>query len=148
MPRKVIKKILQINLVLLFLFPLACDDSSQQQIKDNKHKNEQIKTTVIEFEAKEFDFGTVTSGEHVSHRFKFKNTGNQNLYITKVEASCGCTVVNYTKEAVLPGQESFVEIVFDSSNYHGLQIKDITVYANTKPVENKLVVAATVNISE
>jgi len=141
-----VKKVFQLQLIIFLSLFVACDNSGEQQVQGNNGGNIVQKITTIKFESNEFDFGTITSGEHVSHRFKFKNTGSENLYINKVEASCGCTVVNYSKEAVLPGVESYIEIVFDSSSYHGLQIKDITVYANTKPEKIELVVAATVDI--
>lgn len=141
-----IKKISGFLLFSMFVFFIACNDGTNKQAQDKHIEKVGRKTTGIGFESKEFDFGVITSGEHVSHRFKFKNTGNENLYIKKVETSCGCTVVNYTKKAVLPGKESYIEIVFDSSGYHGLQIKNITVFANTKPAKNELVVAATVKI--
>jgi len=145
---KITKKIFQLKLIVFLSLFVACDNSSEEQAQDRHVESIAQKTTSIKFESKEFDFGTITSGEHVSHRFKFKNTGSENLYINKVEASCGCTVVNYSKDAVLPDAESFIEIVFDSSNYHGLQIKNITVFANTKPEKTELVVAATVDIPE
>ncbi|MEN8120636.1 MAG: DUF1573 domain-containing protein [Bacteroidota bacterium] len=118
----------------------------QNSISDTRRINKNI-VTEIEFISKEFDFGTITSGENVSHRFKFKNTGSSNLYITKVVADCGCTVIDYKKEAVMPGQESYIEAVFNSTGYHGLQIKNIKVHSNTKPAENELVIAATIDAS-
>lgn len=148
MLKKVMGKIFQLKLIVFLSLFVACNNSGEEQVQDKHVKSVAQKTTSIKFESKEFDFGTITSGEHVSHRFKFKNTGSENLYINKIEASCGCTVVNYSKEAILPGAESYIEIVFDSSNYHGLQIKDVTVYANTKPERTELVVAATVDILE
>ena len=141
------KVILFVSIVLL----VSCDSdgtqSEQNSIIDTPPFDKNL-VTEIEFESKEFDFGTITSGENVSHRFKFKNVGSSNLYITKVTADCGCTIIDYKKEVLSPGKGAYIDAVFNSTGYHGLQIKNIKVYSNTKPAENELVIAATIDTSE
>ncbi len=145
-----INKLVVILFVLLVL-SVSCDydgkESEQNRIIETLQIDKNI-VTKIEFESKEFDFGTITSGENVSHRFKFKNVGSSNLYITKVTADCGCTIIDYKKEAISPGKGSYIDAVFNSSGYHGLQIKNIKVYSNTKPAENELIIAAIIDTSE
>ncbi len=134
--------------LILITVSVSCSNSGN---KSEQNKNSGINKnalTSIKFESKEFDFGIIEIGENVSHRFKFKNTGNSNLYISEVNADCGCTIVEFSKEAILPREESYIEAVFNSSSYHGLQIKNIKVYSNTKPAENELVIAATVKSSK
>ena len=142
---------ISVILLVLFVIFVSCNsegkETEQQIITDTQHIDKNS-LTKIEFESKEFDFGTITSGENVSHRFKFKNIGSSNLYITKVTADCGCTIIDYKKEAISPGKESYIDAVFNSSGYHGLQIKNIKVYSNTKPAENELIIAATIDASE
>ncbi len=97
-------------------------------------------TPEITFEDKEFNFGTVIQGEKVIHNFVFENTGNGNLIISNVKASCGCTVPKWTKEPIKPGEKGNIEIKFDSSNRDGKQTKTAKVYSNTSPNFTELVI--------
>lgn len=91
---------------------------------------------VIEFESLEHDFGIVHEGEKVGWYFKNKNVGNQNLIIRKADASCGCTVPDFSKEPLPPGEENMIKVVFDTSGRLGIQNKTITVETN----DNKQVI--------
>jgi len=97
-------------------------------------------TPVISFVEKEFNFGTVIQGEKVIHNFVFENTGDGNLIISNVKASCGCTVPKWTKEPIKPGEKGNIEIKFDSSNRDGKQTKTAKVYTNTSPNVTELVI--------
>ena len=52
------------------------------------------------------DFGEIPTGNPVTHKFTFTNTGDIPLVISSAKASCGCTVADYTKEAIAPGAEA------------------------------------------
>ncbi len=80
-----------------------------------------------------YDFGQIKQGEKVSYSFKFKNTGNTPLIISSASASCGCTVPSYPEEPIQPGEESKIDVVFDSNGKMGMQTKTITLVANTIP---------------
>lgn len=87
----------------------------------------------IKFEISEHDFGKIIAGEKVTFAFKFKNTGNADLVLTKVSASCGCTVPSYPTTPIAPGKEGVVNVSFNSENRNGFQNKTITVLTNTIP---------------
>ncbi len=80
-----------------------------------------------------YDFGKIKQGEKVSYAFRFKNTGSTPLVISSASASCGCTVPSYPEEPIQPGQESKIDVVFDSHGKMGMQTKTITLVANTIP---------------
>lgn len=80
-----------------------------------------------------YDFGQIKQGEKVSYSFKFKNTGSTPLIISSASASCGCTVPSYPEEPIQPGEESKVDVVFDSNGKMGMQTKTITLVSNTIP---------------
>ncbi len=63
------------------------------------------------------DFGKITDGEVVEHTYRFKNVGKVPVTISKVEASCGCTTPDYTKDIIPPGGEGIVKATFNSSGY-------------------------------
>jgi hypothetical protein len=79
----------------------------------------------------EKDYGKIKEGDSLVVVFKFKNAGNKPLVIESAQPGCGCTVADYTKEPVNPGQTGEVKGVFDSNGKVGNQKKAITVKANT-----------------
>lgn len=87
----------------------------------------------MEFEEMAFDFGAVQEGEKVEHVFKFTNTGKAPLTISEAKGSCGCTVPQWPKEPVLPGEKGEINVVFNSEGKEGRQQKDVTITANTIP---------------
>ncbi len=91
---------------------------------------------VMKFEFENHDFGKVKAGDKVTYEFKFTNTGQSPLIISTATASCGCTVPEWPKAPIQPGQGGKIKVTFDSANKEGLQDKQITVTANTNPAQN------------
>jgi len=102
---------------------------------------------MINFEESEHDFGRVIQGEVVTYAFKFINTGASDLLISNVSSSCGCTVTKYSKERILPEEEGYVQVTFNSSGRKGFQSKKINVYANTQPKLTSLTIKAQVELA-
>ncbi len=96
----------------------------------------------ITFETKVFNFQTIKQGENVDFAFKFQNTGKSNLIIRKIKPSCGCTIVNSTKEVLKPGEKAEFEVKFNSSGKTGKQNKTITVITND-PLESQVTLRVT-----
>lgn len=114
----------------------------------SEQTSKEKKIASIEFKETEHDFGKLTEGEKVSYSFKFTNTGDGNLIIANVIPGCGCTVSNFPKQPIKPGESDFIDLVFDSSNRPGNFIKDATVYANTIPNTHKLYIKGFVNTTK
>ncbi len=93
-------------------------------------------TTTIEFEETTFDFGTIKQGDKVTHIFKFRNAGNEPLIISNAKATCGCTVPNWPKEPIPPGETGEIEVVFNSKGKSNKQNKKVTITANTNPPQS------------
>lgn len=87
----------------------------------------------IEFAETAFDFGTVNEGDKITHIFKFTNTGKIPLLISDVRSTCGCTVPKWPEEAIPPGAENKISVVFDTDGKKEKQHKPITITANTYP---------------
>lgn len=109
---------------------ISANDVTNSASADGSNKNG---LPEIKFEEEEHDFGKITQGEKVSYAFKFKNTGSGNLIISSAAGSCGCTVPEYPKEPILPGQEAKINVVFSSEGKSGIQEKTITVVTNCEP---------------
>lgn len=102
-------------------------------------------TTSVQFTETEFDFGTIDSGESVTHDYKFKNTGNEPLIINSAKGSCGCTVPSWPKEPIAPGADGIISVQFDSKGKSGAQNKKVTITANTNPQQTFIYLKGNVN---
>jgi len=87
---------------------------------------------VLSFSEKEFDFGTIKEVDGpVTHIFKFKNSGNSPLILSKVTASCGCTTPDWTKEPVPPRGEGQIKVTFNPARRKGSFKKSVTIRSNS-----------------
>jgi hypothetical protein len=87
----------------------------------------------FEFDKEIFDFGVVEEGETVKTVFKFKNTGKTPLIITDASATCGCTVPEYPKTPIKPGESGEISVSFNSQGRLGMQDKIVTIKSNASP---------------
>ncbi|MEM7103859.1 MAG: DUF1573 domain-containing protein [Bacteroidota bacterium] len=90
-------------------------------------------TTTMTFKETAHDFGTIVDGENVEHIFEFTNTGSEPLTITNAKGSCGCTVPEWPKEPIPPGQTSSMKVAFNSKGKSGKRDQKVTITANTNP---------------
>jgi hypothetical protein len=88
-----------------------------------------------------YDFGYIETGEKTSHTFQFENVGNAPLIIDKVLTTCGCTVPEWTKEPISPGNSGQVKVVFDSTGKMGRQNKIITIRSNNTEGDVRLILS-------
>jgi len=138
-------------LITIAIVLTAC--SRQTEIKTNIVENsatlenpeELNRLAKFKFEETEVDFGSINEGEIVEHTFKFKNVGNEDLIITNVQTSCGCTASNWPRNAISPGETSELLVSFNSQGKKGLNTKEITVIGNTRPTQTILIIKANVN---
>jgi hypothetical protein len=93
--------------------------------------------TTIEWIDTVKNFGVIKQGDTAFIDFRFRNTGKTALFITRVEPSCGCTSVTYTKGAILPGKEGKVTGLLATLYYPGYANKAIRVTTNTKNVRSQ-----------
>ncbi|MBX2947373.1 MAG: DUF1573 domain-containing protein [Cyclobacteriaceae bacterium] len=77
-----------------------------------------------------YDFGKIKLNEPVAHTFTFTNSGDEPLLIATVQASCGCTVTEYTKDPIPSGGKGFVKATYNAAKA-GVFSKTVTVTANT-----------------
>ncbi len=84
-----------------------------------------------------FDFGKIKKGDVVEHIYEVTNTGKNPLIISSVQPTCGCTVPDFTKDPILPGQKGKITLKFNSANFDGVVHKAAQVYANVakNPIE-------------
>ncbi len=102
-------------------------------------------TTTMAFTETTFEFGEVTEGEKVEHSFKFKNAGSEPLILSNAKGSCGCTVPQWPKEPIAPGEEGVITVIFNSKNKKGPRNQKVTVTANTNPAQTFIYLKGKVN---
>jgi hypothetical protein len=118
------------------------DNASTASIIRNPLSAQSVTDTVniakIKFESTTFEFGTVKEGEKVRYAFMFKNTGKVPLLISDARTTCGCTISDYPKHPIPPGQGGLIDAIFNTEGKNGTQHKSITVIANTIPSETEI----------
>ncbi len=88
-------------------------------------------TAAMSWEEESYDFGSLEIGADATHTFIVKNTGDADLELTSVKPSCSCTVADYTKTAIAPGETGFVTASYKTSKA-GIFSKTVTVQTNTE----------------
>ncbi len=85
---------------------------------------------VIKFEKTEHDFGKIKEGTLATYTFVFYNTGNSPLVLQNVQASCGCTTPEWTRDPIMPGQKGTIKAAYNSYNRPVVFNKTILVKSN------------------
>lgn len=109
-----------------------------------KQKPKIAKRPAIVFEEPVHDFGEITEGDIIKHKFKFTNTGNADLVIKSAHASCGCTDPSYPFMATPPGEEGFIGLTYNSVSKDGPQKPEVTIKTNAD--NNSFVLYLTGNV--
>jgi hypothetical protein len=124
-------KVLIIPFLVLALF--SCQSDREKFAEDTTVEGEFV-----------YDFGEVIQGEVIKVRFEIKNTGKVPLKLFEVKPSCGCTLADFSKDAVEPGKTAWVEAEVDTKDQAGEILKKVTVFANTQPTDIPLVITGKV----
>ena len=95
----------------------------------------------IKFEETTHDFGEIKQNVEVQTLFQFKNTGKVPLVITNASSSCGCTVPEYPKEAIAPGESGAIKVVYNGSGKDAIT-KTVTLTTNTEQGSEMLTIKA------
>jgi hypothetical protein len=131
MKTRVLHFALMIGAILCF----SLSNSTAQTIVVNDisiSESEEIQAG-IHFDEEIFDFGEIAKGEVVTHVFTFTNNGIEPLVIVNVKGSCGCTVPQWPREPIAPGETASLTVKFNSKGRDGMQTKRVTITANTEP---------------
>lgn len=92
------------------------------------------KQAEIKFDKTVINFGKFSEASpKVSGVFTFTNVGTAPLIINQAVASCGCTVPEYTKKPIQPGQKGEIKVTYNGTGkFPGPFKKSITVRTNGK----------------
>jgi hypothetical protein len=103
------------------------------------------KEAQIKFDTLTHDFGTFSeSNPVVTCTFTYTNVGDKPLVINQAVASCGCTVPEYTKTPVKPGEKGEIKVTYNGTGkFPGHFKKSITVRTNGSVEMTRLYIEGT-----
>lgn len=84
------------------------------------------------------DYGTIVQTSDGSCEFNFTNKGKTPLVLNDVKASCGCTVPEWTRTPIAPGEKGTIKVTYNTNNV-GAFTKSITV--NSTAINSPLVLS-------
>lgn len=91
--------------------------------------------TSVQFETTTIDYGNIPQGSSGLRIFKFKNVGNQTLFVYNVFTTSHCKIISKPTAGIAPGESGQIEILYDTK-VKGKIVKTLTVKAN---VENGII---------
>ncbi len=86
----------------------------------------------ITFEKTTHQFGEIPFNGNGTYEFVFKNTGNEPLILSQPKSSCGCTVPEWPKKPILPGETDVIKVTYKNTNRPGSFSKYVTIFSNAK----------------
>lgn len=93
------------------------------------------------------DYGNIKySSDDGIYDFVFENTSDKPIVLTNVKSSCGCTVPQWSKKPVMPGETSIIKVQYNTT-IPGKFSKSVTVYSNAKNSPVKLQIKGNVTIT-
>jgi hypothetical protein len=122
------------NIILICLLFVATGLTAQVHIPDPNEKPSQAE---IKFEKDVHDYGTIKQGANGSYEFKFKNTGKEPLIIRDAQGSCGCTVPEWPKAPIRPGETASIKVTYDTNRLGPID-KSVKISSNSKTESEKV----------
>ena len=99
----------QFSILIFFVF-LSLPVMLSAQITDAVKKKDKIVVKETSF-----DFGKIMQGKPVFHNFQVVNLDSAPLVIDDVQASCGCTTPEWSREPIAPGGTSIIKVGYNSA---------------------------------
>ncbi|MBA3901216.1 MAG: DUF1573 domain-containing protein, partial [Bacteroidetes bacterium] len=125
---------------------IALKDSMPIAVVEPETKEEKFPGPKVENPS--FDFGKVEYGKVVEHQFKIKNEGETDLIIFDAIGSCGCTVPEFSKSPIAPGEEAIITVKFDTLGKLGKQRNTVVLSTNAVPNRTILSISAEVEMKQ
>ncbi len=67
-------------------------------------------------DGKKHDLGEILHGQPIDYDFKFVNRTGEDLYVDNVRPACGCTIPQWSQEAVPPDSIGYIRIHYDAKD--------------------------------
>ena len=86
-------------------------------------------TTSLKLDSASYNLGRIAVNDTIKRKIGFTNTGTESLLIFEVKTSCGCTVVSWPDQPILPGDSDELVLIY-SEQYPQRFHKSINIFAN------------------
>ncbi|MDR2009669.1 MAG: DUF1573 domain-containing protein [Bacteroidales bacterium] len=123
------------TIVLVFTMLVLSFNLCFSQSKEEESKEKVNKQSVLIFKNTVYDYGTINKGDDGTAIFQFKNITKDNVQLTNVKASCGCTDTDWSREPIKKKKTGEIKVKYDT-NIVGKFHKIIYVYIDK--LENPL----------
>jgi len=88
------------------------------------------KPEVLVLKENAHNFGKIPQGRPATYNFEIVNTGKEPLKLDNVQASCGCTTPEWSREAIAPGASANIKVGYNA-HAEGIFTKTVTIFYNT-----------------
>ncbi|MDR1372396.1 MAG: DUF1573 domain-containing protein [Dysgonamonadaceae bacterium] len=102
------------NTILLAGNPVE-NDKVWESFKTVINGNKPVDGTTINLSDHHIDCGAVKSGETYEYVFSIKNTGQNDLLITRIQTTCSCTAHSVKSRRIMPDKETQIKLVYKAS---------------------------------
>ncbi len=126
---------------------LAQIQEEKAPAKEDIEKAEEIEAITgphMTFETMVVDYGEIEQGSDPLRKFIFRSDGIEPLVIKNAKGSCGCTVPDYPKEPLFPGESASIDVRYDT-NRIGQFTKTVTLTTNADEEKIVLTIKGKVN---
>ena len=135
------KKIIAVLALCVSVMTFATAQQETEAVKKTEAVEAGVKAAVngpaINFEATTVDYGTIEQGADPYRVFNFTNTGTEPLVIKNAKGSCGCTVPEWPKEPILPGETGQIQVRYDTNRVGPIN-KTVTLTTNASGTDERV----------
>jgi len=87
------------------------------------------KVEVLQLKETLHDFGKIPQGRPATYNFEIVNTGSEPLKLENVQASCGCTTPEWSKDPIAAGAVATIKVGYNAYA-EGNFTKTVTIFYN------------------
>jgi len=115
------KKLISSAVAILTMLALSFNSSAQEVAVESGAK--------ITFDKEVHDYGEVEYDGNGYCTFTFTNTGNEPLILGNVKGSCSCTVPEWPKDPIAPGETGELKVKYNTKKSGAIN-KSVTINSN------------------
>lgn len=117
------KNLLSISITLLMAMTSIAQNTNSDLVINN------ATVGIFQFESEIVNYGTIQQNSNGNRAFIFKNIGKSPIIISKIKASCGCTIPTKPNRPIMPGETAEIGVKY-ATNRIGSFSKTITITSN------------------
>jgi hypothetical protein len=118
----------ELLLIICILF-MALAVNAQASILKNPSAASAPQDDILQLKETSYSFGKIPQGRPVIHVFEIVNTGKDPLMLENVQASCGCTTPEWSREPIAAGATAPIKVGYNAYA-DGHFNKTVTIYYN------------------